>query len=124
MFMYLYRASWHSSATLTEVFPCFFLSCKANAKEKLTKTGHGPHLKKKKKLCCYIYCFVSFCVLFVCKCVLYTATGWQPNCNSNKYIKPLPSVSPNSHPLSSVQPDPHFVLHAIGYAASKAHKTP
>ena len=28
----LYRANWYSSATLTEVFPCFFLSCKANAK--------------------------------------------------------------------------------------------
>ena len=25
-------ANWHSSATLTEVFPCFFLSCKANAR--------------------------------------------------------------------------------------------
>jgi hypothetical protein len=25
-----HRANWHSSATLTEVFPCFFLSCKAN----------------------------------------------------------------------------------------------
>jgi len=23
MFMYLHRASWHSSATLTEVSPCF-----------------------------------------------------------------------------------------------------
>jgi hypothetical protein len=29
--------------TVTEVFPCFFLSCKANAKVKLAKTGHGPH---------------------------------------------------------------------------------
>ena len=27
-----HRASWHSSATLTEIFPCFFLSCKANAR--------------------------------------------------------------------------------------------
>jgi hypothetical protein len=27
-----HRASWHSAATLTEVFPCFFLSCKANAR--------------------------------------------------------------------------------------------
>jgi hypothetical protein len=25
-------ANWHSSATLTEVFLCFFLSCKANAR--------------------------------------------------------------------------------------------
>jgi len=27
-----HRANWHSSATLTEVFPCLFLSCKANAR--------------------------------------------------------------------------------------------
>jgi hypothetical protein len=27
-----HRANWHSSATLTEVFPRFFLSCKANTR--------------------------------------------------------------------------------------------
>jgi hypothetical protein len=27
-----HRVNWHSSATLTEVFPCFFLSYKANAR--------------------------------------------------------------------------------------------
>jgi hypothetical protein len=27
-----HRANWHSSATLTEVFPYFFFSCKANAR--------------------------------------------------------------------------------------------
>ena len=27
-----HRANWHSSSTLTEVFPCFFLSFKANAR--------------------------------------------------------------------------------------------
>jgi hypothetical protein len=31
------------SATLTEVFPCFFLSCKANARVTSVKMGHGPH---------------------------------------------------------------------------------
>jgi hypothetical protein len=31
------------AATLTEVFPCFFLSCKANARVQLAKKGHGPH---------------------------------------------------------------------------------
>jgi hypothetical protein len=31
------------AATLTEVFLCFFLSCKANARVKLAKTGHSPH---------------------------------------------------------------------------------
>jgi hypothetical protein len=30
-------------STLTEVFPCFFLSCKANARVKPAKMGHGPH---------------------------------------------------------------------------------
>ena len=58
------------AATLTEVFLCFFLSCKANARVNLAKTGHGPH--SPKLLCCSVYCL--FCVvllLFVCKCVLY-----------------------------------------------------
>jgi hypothetical protein len=27
-----HHANWHSSAALTEGFPCFFLSCKANAR--------------------------------------------------------------------------------------------
>jgi len=39
----LHHANWHFSATLTEVFPCFFLSCKANARVQLAKMGHGPH---------------------------------------------------------------------------------
>ena len=71
MFMYLHRASWHSSATLTEVFPCFFLSCKANARVKPTKTGARPALFQNFCVVLYIVCFLSFCVLFVCKCVLY-----------------------------------------------------
>jgi hypothetical protein len=50
------------AATLTEVFPCFFLGCKANARVKLAKTGHGPHSSK---------IIVLFHVVFVCKCVLY-----------------------------------------------------
>ena len=27
-----HRANWHSSVTLTEAYPCFFLSCKTNAR--------------------------------------------------------------------------------------------
>ena len=62
-------------------FRVFFLSCKANARVKLAKTGHGPHSSKT---------FVLFKVLFVlcrsvyCLCVnVYctTATGWQLNCS-------------------------------------------
>jgi len=45
-------------STLTEVF-CFFLSCKANARVSLPKTGHGPHSSQLE--------IVLFCVLFVCK---------------------------------------------------------
>jgi hypothetical protein len=71
MFMYHHRASWHSSATLTEVFLCFFLSCKANARVKPAKTGHGQHSSKNFCVVPCIVCFMPFCVLFVCKCVLY-----------------------------------------------------
>jgi hypothetical protein len=81
MFMYLHSARWHSSATLTEVFPCFFLICKANARVKPAKMRHGPHSSKM---------FVLFYVLFVlCSSVYYlcanvycaTATRWLPNCS-------------------------------------------
>ena len=36
-------ANWDSLAILTDVFPCFFLSCKANAGVYLKKTRHCPH---------------------------------------------------------------------------------
>jgi len=56
--------------TLTEVFPCFFLSCKANARVQLAKTGHGPHSSTLLVICVVRLLFVLFYVLFVCKCVL------------------------------------------------------
>ena len=34
------------AAILTEVFTCFFLGCKANARVKLAKLGYGPHTSK------------------------------------------------------------------------------
>jgi len=71
MFMYLHRANCHSSATLTEVFPCFSLSCKANARVKLAKMGHGPHSSKFFLLFYILFCFMLFLFSFVCKCVLY-----------------------------------------------------
>jgi len=45
--------------TLTEVFPCFFLSCKANARVKLAKTGHGPHSSTLVCIC------VALCIICV-----------------------------------------------------------
>ena len=59
-----HRANWHSSATLTELFPCFFFSCKANARVKLAETGHGPHCSQS------VNCVV-LCVVFVDCVVLY-----------------------------------------------------
>ena len=52
------------AATLTEVFPCFFLSCKANARVNLAKTGHGPH--SHILLCSSMYCL--FCVVLCIVC--------------------------------------------------------
>jgi hypothetical protein len=56
--------------TMTEVFSCFFLICKANARVKLAKTGHGPHSSTLFVICAVQLLFVLICVLFVCKCVL------------------------------------------------------
>jgi hypothetical protein len=49
---------------------CFFLSCKANARVKLTKTGHGPHSPTLVFICVVRLLFVLLCALIVCKCVL------------------------------------------------------
>jgi hypothetical protein len=71
------------SLTLTVVFPCFFLNCKANARVKLAKTEHGPHSSTLFVIWVFLLLFVLFCVLFVCKCVL------PPGDNQtavNKYI--------------------------------------
>jgi len=84
IFMYLHHASWHSSATLPEIF---FLRCKANARVKPTKTGHGPHSLKMYVLF-YLLFVLCHSVYFVCVCVCVcvnvystTATGWLSKCN-------------------------------------------
>ena len=55
---------------LTEVFPTFFLSCKANTRVNPAKTGHGLHSSTLVVICVVWLLFVLFYVLFVCKCVL------------------------------------------------------
>jgi len=69
--MYLHRAKWHSSTTLTEVSPGFFLTCKAIARVYVAKTGHCP--RSSRTFCvvlCIVLCRSVYCVC-VCKCVLY-----------------------------------------------------
>jgi len=64
--------------TLTEVFPCFFPSCKANSRVKLTKTGHGLHSSK----------LVVICVLYIVgvkMCTVILPLGVNPTA-LNKYI--------------------------------------
>ena len=89
-FMYSYCSSMYSycclcilivvyvfsdAATLTGVFPCFFLGCKTNARLILAKTGHGPHSSKIVVL--FYVLFIFYCFIY-CLCVnVYctTATG-------------------------------------------------
>jgi hypothetical protein len=75
--------TWQVFLTLTKVFPCFFLSCKANVWVKLVKTGHGPHSSTLVVICVVRLLFVLFYELFVCKCVL--PPGDNPIA-VNKYI--------------------------------------
>jgi hypothetical protein len=58
-------------ATLTEGFPCFFLSCKAKGQGKTSKDGGTARTLPNFCVVVCIVCFVSFCVLFVCTSVLY-----------------------------------------------------
>jgi hypothetical protein len=50
-------------ATLAKVFPCFFLSCKANVRVKPAKTEHGSHFLIFVLF--YVF-FVLFYVFFCC----------------------------------------------------------
>jgi hypothetical protein len=87
--------------TLTEVFPCFILSCKANARVNLAKTGHIPHSSKLVVICvvlfviCVVYfviCVVLFvicvalCIVFVYMCTVLLPPGESPIA-LKKYIK-------------------------------------
>jgi hypothetical protein len=63
--------AFSSSAALAEVFPCFFLSCKANVMINLAKTGHDLHSSKLVVICVVMLLVVLLNVLFVCKCVMY-----------------------------------------------------
>jgi hypothetical protein len=59
--------------TQTGVFPCFFLSCKANARVKLATTGHEPHSTTLVCICVVRLLFVLFgcylCCSMYCLCV-------------------------------------------------------
>jgi len=72
-------------ATLTEVFPCFFLSCKANASVKPAKTGYSLH--SSYFLCCSMYCLfcVVLCIVCVYMCTVLLALSGYPIA-MNKYI--------------------------------------
>jgi hypothetical protein len=90
--------SGHFSATLTEVFPCFFLSCKANCKGITRKHRVRPTLPKFLFLFIMYVPFSVFCVLFVCKCVLYcrhrVSTHLQLKINNNKNNNNKSSLRP------------------------------
>ena len=54
---YVYCTLTEVFLTLTEVFACSFLRCKANARVKLAKTGHGPH-SSILVIICVVLCIV------------------------------------------------------------------
>jgi len=77
IFMYLHGASWQSLAILTEVFLCLSSIVRQmrgyNPQRRCTARTLPKFLCSSIYIYIYIYivCFVSFCLLFLCKCVLY-----------------------------------------------------
>jgi hypothetical protein len=57
-----HRVNWHSSATLTEIFPCFSSVVRQMPGHNSQRRGTAPTFPKL---------IVLFCVLFAWKCVLY-----------------------------------------------------
>ena len=91
------------AATLTEVFPCFFLGCKTNARVILAKMGHGPHSSKIVVLS-YVF-FVLYRSMY-CLCVnvyCISPPGDSPIA-VNKYIISYHIIS--YHIISSSSPPP------------------
>ena len=87
------------AATLTEVFLCFFLSCKANARVILAKTGHGPHSSKIVVLFYVLFVLYCLCVnVYYCHrvttqlqltnisyhIIMHTATEASPSCSQQE----------------------------------------
>ena len=80
------------AATLTEVFPCFFLSCKANARVILAKTGHGPHSSKIVVL--FHALFILYCSMY-CLCVnvyCHRVTTQLQLTNISYHMSPLTNI--------------------------------
>jgi len=104
--------------TLTGVFPCFFLSCKANARVNPQRRGTARTFPNFCAVLC-IVCFVTFPVLFVCTCVLYychrVATQLQLTNISYHIIPIFPHHNPKPPtPFSlSLQTMPWSPFHTI-----------
>ena len=74
------------AATLTEVFLCFFLGCKANARVILAKTWHGPHSSKMVVLF-YVLLVLNRSMYCLCVNVHCTLPPGDNPIAVNKYIK-------------------------------------
>jgi hypothetical protein len=64
-------------ATLTAVFPCFFLSCKANARVKWARPAVFPIFMLFYVL--FVFCHSVYCLCVYVYCT--TATAWLTNCS-------------------------------------------
>jgi hypothetical protein len=95
----------------TSVLQCKVPEVARNARVYLAKTGHGPHSSNCCVVLC-IVCFVSFYVLFVCKCVLLPP-GDNPIA-VNKYISYHIAdgrVARSGVHYRTVTITPHCILH-------------
>jgi hypothetical protein len=72
-------------ATLTEVFPYFFLSCKANARVKPAKTGHGPHSSKFLLLFYILFVLCRSCIVCVYMCTVLLPPACYPIAVNKSY---------------------------------------
>jgi hypothetical protein len=66
MFIYLHRARWHSSATMTEVFRAISSVARKNARVEPAKMRHRTH---SSKIFVLFYVLFALCRSVYCVCV-------------------------------------------------------
>ena len=81
---FIYLIHFYKINNLHNLSCCFFLSCKANARIKPAKTGHGQH-SSNFRVFLYIVFFLVLCIVCVYMCTVLLPPGGYPIA-VNKYI--------------------------------------
>jgi len=95
-FLCIYPIAYSRLSKNLEVFPCFFLSCDANARAKPAKMGYGPHCPQIFVL---FYVLLVLCRSVYCLCALLPPGGYPTAVKKYIINRALNQQFPNIYPV-------------------------